>query len=433
MFAYSKLTRLSRSSINFVRVAQMTRSFSMKSTKAVRSNSMLKVLSIGSGVTLAGLGLASLAFAQENKDIPVEEKKEESTKSTLEPPPTWPSEEDEDDENDPELKEYNPWFRGVKEISCFLDKESISKLDKEFPQLLPGRHADRVTLVLDPKDEESNSYALFIQENVKIDIIGLIQDKHVNVLMVNLHGVNSVYQYPCIVLDCEGEDDTHAYSEAYGRLLVDRAFKAGMFSMENNHYILKEKEITKVVEDYYTYPETEIHGIDLTDKHITLNSTICTGRGWDKQDCKCNEPKQKAECGWCVFMKGGPCWREFTKWQRCIQACGQNSDTEEFITKCGKPTLILKDCVDANPGYYGEMAQSNEEKQGDDDTNNNDLVIEVDPNEGKSTTNKNTNITSENNETQGNSTDSNSNKTTSEVINHLDNEEYEGSIRNEQI
>ena len=50
--------------------------------------------------------------------------------------------------------------------------------------------------------------------------------------MVDLPTVRSLYEYPCIVLDCEGEDDTDAYSEAYGRLLLDRAFKGGMFSTE---------------------------------------------------------------------------------------------------------------------------------------------------------------------------------------------------------
>ena len=40
------------------------------------------------------------------------------------------------------------------------------------------------------------------------------------------------------------------------------------------------------------------------------------------------------------------------------------------------PTLRLKECVDKNPDYYGEMAQTN-------DDNQEEKIIEVDPNEGK--------------------------------------------------
>ena len=43
------------------------------------------------------------------------------------------------------------------------------------------------------------------------------------------------------------------------------------------------------------------------------------------------------------------------------------------------PTLRLKECVDKNPDYYGEMAQTN-------DDNPEEKIIEVDPNEGKEVT-----------------------------------------------
>ena len=38
--------------------------------------------------------------------------------------------------------------------------------------------------------------------------------------------------------------------------------------------------------------------------------------------CRCNEPKQEAECSWCVFMKSGPCCKAFTLWQECVKAVG---------------------------------------------------------------------------------------------------------------
>lgn len=41
-----------------------------------------------------------------------------------------------------------------------------------------------------------------------------------------------------------------------------------------------------MLEDYYTYPETEVTGIDLREKNIELKGIICTGRGWDNKECK---------------------------------------------------------------------------------------------------------------------------------------------------
>ena len=38
--------------------------------------------------------------------------------------------------------------------------------------------------------------------------------------------------------------------------------------------------------------------------------------------CRCNELKHEAECSWCVFMKGGPCYKSFTLWQKCVADVG---------------------------------------------------------------------------------------------------------------
>jgi abnormal spindle-like microcephaly-associated protein len=49
-------------------------------------------------------------------------------------------------------------------------------------------------------------------------------------------------------------------------------------------------------------------------------------------------------------MKAGPCGKEFSAWEACLDKCKKNGT--DFIEHCGAPTLALRDCVDANPEYY---------------------------------------------------------------------------------
>ena len=46
--------------------------------------------------------------------------------------------------------------------------------------------------------------------------------------MVDIGSTDSIYRYPHIVLSCDDEDRSSAYSSVYGRLLVDRAVTDGL-------------------------------------------------------------------------------------------------------------------------------------------------------------------------------------------------------------
>ena len=70
------------------------------------------------------------------------------------------------------------------------------------------------------------------------------------------------------------------------------------------------------------------------------------------------------ECGFCRFMKNGPCGAEFVAWEACVDAARDAG--EDFVQKCGKATLLLKACTDAHPEYYGELAG---DSRADDDDN----------------------------------------------------------------
>ena len=69
------------------------------------------------------------------------------------------------------------------------------------------------------------------------------------------------------------------------------------------------------------------------------------------------------ECPLCAFMKAGPCKVPFTAWEDCLKACEEEGGTDEerqerFVKRCLDQTLKLRDCVDANPEYHGEMFAS---------------------------------------------------------------------------
>jgi len=59
------------------------------------------------------------------------------------------------------------------------------------------------------------------------------------------------------------------------------------------------------------------------------------------------------ECGFCRFMKNGPCGDVFVAWEACVDVCRDAG--EDFVEKCGKATLALKACTDEHPEYYGEL------------------------------------------------------------------------------
>jgi hypothetical protein len=84
--------------------------------------------------------------------------------------------------------------------------------------------------------------------------------------------------------------------------------------------------------------------------HAPLNATVCTNFRWDEKTMSCKPP---GECGFCKFMRAGPCGDVFTAWEDCIDRC--KKEDSDFVDICGSQTMALKDCVDVNPEYYGVL------------------------------------------------------------------------------
>mmetsp|Transcript_12241 Transcript_12241/g.44024 ORF Transcript_12241/g.44024 Transcript_12241/m.44024 type:complete len:92 (-) Transcript_12241:76-351(-) len=62
-------------------------------------------------------------------------------------------------------------------------------------------------------------------------------------------------------------------------------------------------------------------------------------------------------------MKGGSCKATFVKWEKCVDAAKERDD--DYVAECAKQTEALRDCMLADPGYYGEMLP--DEKEDDDE------------------------------------------------------------------
>mmetsp|Transcript_28924 Transcript_28924/g.93256 ORF Transcript_28924/g.93256 Transcript_28924/m.93256 type:complete len:90 (+) Transcript_28924:64-333(+) len=59
---------------------------------------------------------------------------------------------------------------------------------------------------------------------------------------------------------------------------------------------------------------------------------------------------EEEDCGFCVYMRAGPCGGEFTRWEDCVRY-HQDRD-EDFARKCTVSTTLLTKCMQRHAAYY---------------------------------------------------------------------------------
>lgn len=122
---------------------------------------------------------------------------------------------------------------------------------------------------------------------VELRVIALIQDEHAQVLLLAMKDAPAIYYYPNLVLSCESETPSSFYSPIYGRLLIDRAVKAGLLVKEDDSFIPPENtpNVENVeVPEYFSYPKSHISVKDLRNEEIVFHGRLCTSRGMDGQN-----------------------------------------------------------------------------------------------------------------------------------------------------
>eukprot|EP00250_Pteridium_aquilinum_P005563 c15638_g1_i1 orf=106-672(+) len=75
------------------------------------------------------------------------------------------------------------------------------------------------------------------------------------------------------------------------------------------------------------------------------------GGGGDEE-----EEEEAGECGFCLFMKSGPCRDSFVNWEKCVEEAEKGK--EDMVEKCHQVTFMLKECMEHNSDYYEPVLQA---------------------------------------------------------------------------
>ncbi|XP_078436486.1 uncharacterized protein LOC144707221 isoform X2 [Wolffia australiana] len=90
------------------------------------------------------------------------------------------------------------------------------------------------------------------------------------------------------------------------------------------------------------------------------------GEQQDSRRADAEEEEEEGECGFCLFMKGGPCREEFIAWEDCVETAERNE--QNVVDACFEVTSLLRKCMEAHDDYYepilrAEKAMAEEEAE----------------------------------------------------------------------
>ena len=263
-------------------------------------------------------------------------------------------------------------------VALYLDKSSQEELKKHIKQhAFQNVTAKYLTLQFNPNEED---YALIADavgvENFQIEPVALVTSTTVQVLYCDIVGQ----------LKKKNTDLLEDHDEVGGRRRLTIKFDARVTSQDMHpHVVMSSSEpvgdrvdiqamlarvaaaslldLARNSEEFLwsgMLPAVEGGGVPMRVSvqgvaGFTLNSTVCTNFRWDDQTLSCKPP---GECGFCKFMRAGPCGDVFTAWEDCIDTC--KKDDTDFVDICGAQTMSLKECVDAHSEYYGVLGEEPE-------------------------------------------------------------------------
>jgi intermembrane space import and assembly protein 40 len=62
------------------------------------------------------------------------------------------------------------------------------------------------------------------------------------------------------------------------------------------------------------------------------------------------DSKEEEDCGFCTYMRAGPCGEVFTAWEKCVE--DHRSRDEDFAKGCVPATRALTECMSEHKDYY---------------------------------------------------------------------------------
>ncbi|KAI9909499.1 hypothetical protein PsorP6_014681 [Peronosclerospora sorghi] len=271
------------------------------------------------------------------------------------------------------LESTEPPKTAVDYIGVFVDKESTTRLRQHFPTKVQDSEPLVVILRYQPTEQEQEAFSPILGRAAKLHVRGLAEDTYAQTLLV-------------AVTTETGESLEYKGAAEPAHLMISSSSGLGLgYSsvllerLRNNdklRYVLDANETTsqwtgelpafnsKHLPLFNPFPAVQASVSKLNDDELVLQGTVCLSSHFDAMKGECLTPK--AECGFCKFMKAGPCGKEFTEWEACLDRC--KTSGQDFIEECGPQTLGLRDCVDAHPEYYhvlndGPEGEKNEDEE----------------------------------------------------------------------
>jgi hypothetical protein len=266
---------------------------------------------------------------------------------------------------------------GVEFVGVFVDKDSAAKLRAQYPSKFPSSgnsasdHQLFLVLKYNPTDKEKETFAPILGRATQLHVKGYVEDAQTQAVLVAVTtesgepiDFDTGTDFPHVtVASVNGQQGLNS---GYTSVLLERLRASGQLDalLANETTSEWSGELpafeSALLPLFNPFPAMPASVAPPAQNDNVLTGTLCVSSSFDPESGTCLAPK--AECGFCKFMKAGPCGVQFTAWEACLDRCKKSG--LDFIDHCGVETLALRDCVDANPDYYSVL---NEPPEGEEE------------------------------------------------------------------
>ncbi|KAJ0408696.1 hypothetical protein P43SY_001920 [Pythium insidiosum] len=293
-----------------------------------------------------------------------------------------------------DAQQSQPQQPGVEFVGVFLQKDSAERLRKLYPSKFGDASEDEplfVVLKYNPTAQEKDAFAPIQGHTAQLRIKAYVEDDVTQAVIVDVTTeAGEPIDYTAVVqqnvdvphITIASLNGQQGLNGAYTSVLMERLRASGKLQglLEEEAAARDQDadadaewsgELTEfdsvLMPLFNPFPvvratvRRESRAETKASDEAALVGTVCTSSSFDPATGTCSDAPAKPECGFCKFMKAGPCGSEFSAWEACLDRAKRSG--LDFIEHCGKETLALRDCVDANPEYYHVLNDPPEDEQ----------------------------------------------------------------------